>query len=275
MTVVRRPISIGIAVLAAFAASALYGVWRTRRLASYKANNARVTNFEAGRCRSKGLVAHWKFDEATSFGTPDSSPAANHGRFELAPGAGVLEKPPRLVEGRVGKALELGQKQWVIGGNNDCFASEQITVAAWVWQKDESGTVPTIAAKSGFPFDGWWLCSTSTRIQGHERFIDLGIAWGSGYSHVNSGYQLPLREWHHIAASLDNAAHEAQFFVDGKPFGEKHVGISSWLINWDHELFVGEYDGTGRWPWKGKLDDVRIYNRILSAQEVEAIYSSS
>ena len=111
-------------------------------------------------------------------------------------------------------------------------------------------------------------------MQGHDRYIDFGIAWGSGFTHVEAGYQLPLREWHHVVASLDDAARTGRFFIDGKPFGDMKTNVPRWLVNWDHDLFVAEYDGSGRWPWKGKLDDVRIYNRALSATEVTQLYNS-
>jgi hypothetical protein len=43
-------------------------------------------------------------------------------------------------------------------------------------------------------------------------------------------------------------------------------------VNWNHELFVGDYDGSGRWPWDGKLDEVRYYNRILSDDEIFNVF---
>jgi hypothetical protein len=125
-------------------------------------------------------------------------------------------------------------------------------------------------SKSSWPFyDGWWLCSAKQGV----RDIDVGIAWGNGFTHIKSGYQLPLREWHHIAVSMDNLRHEAQFYIDGKIYGAKHKNVPNWLVNWNHDLFLGEYDGSGRWPWFGKLEDVRFYNKVLSNEEAQKIYS--
>jgi hypothetical protein len=185
---------------------------------------------------------------------------------------------PKLVDGKVARALEFKGRQWVSAGNDQCFVAEQSTLAAWVWQEsddEQAAPVPTIMAKSSWPTNGWWLCSTTQGIQAASRYIDVGIAWGNGLKHVESGYQLPLREWHHIAVTLDNLNHQAQFYIDGKPFGPLHINVPRWLTNWDHDLFVGEYDGSGRWPWVGKLDEVRFYNRVLTAPEIASVFSGA
>jgi len=44
-------------------------------------------------------------------------------------------------------------------------------------------------------------------------------------------------------------------------------------VNWNHDLFIGDYDGSGRWPWDGKLDEARYYNKILSKEDIYRIYS--
>jgi hypothetical protein len=58
----------------------------------------------------------------------------------------------------------------------------------------------------------------------------------------------------------------------GHPFGPVHTSVPAWLTNSDHDLLVGEYDGSCRWPWVGKIDDLRIDNRTLGAEEVLALY---
>jgi hypothetical protein len=226
------------------------------------------------KCTVNGLVAHWKLDEVANGTTPDSSEHKNVGRFKywFRDGLRSILGAPKVVQGADGNGLEFKGRQWVSGGNNSCFSTETFTISAWVWQDRDDKEIPTIMGKSSWPYyDGWWLCSTTQGL----RDIDVGIAWGNGFTHVKSGYRLPLKEWHHIAVSMDNVNHEAQFYIDGKAFGEIHRNVANWLVNWNHDLFLGEYDGSGRWPWFGKLDDVRFYNKVLSVEEAQAIYSSS
>jgi hypothetical protein len=241
---------------------------------SYKQyrNNPPVSLVNAEKCSVKGLVAHWRFDEIIDGATPDSSDQYNIGRFKywFRDQTRFVFGAPKVIKGMDGNGLEFGGKQWVSGGNNSCFATETFTISAWVWQDRDDMVVPTIMSKSSWPsYDGWWLCSATQGV----RDIDIGIAWGNGYTHIKSGYQLPLREWHHIAVSMDNFRHEAQFYIDGKIYGAKHKNVPNWLVNWNHDLFLGEYDGSGRWPWFGKLDDVRFYNKVLSNEEAQQIFS--
>jgi hypothetical protein len=162
----------------------------------YRADHPATTPYVAGKCTAAGLVGHWKFDEVAGGSTPDAGPYGHHGRLALAPRAfaPLRFSPPALVPGPRGNALQFGGKQWVTVANNDCFATEQFTVAAWVWLEEAHG-VPTIAAKSAASTDGWWLCTTSLGAQEAERYLDFGIAVGGGrIAHVKSGFQLPLRE---------------------------------------------------------------------------------
>jgi hypothetical protein len=241
----------------------------------YKSDHPVTTLPGSEVCRAQGLVAHWNFDTITSDIVPDSSKFENDGNYQFwfHQLTKYIFGTPGNVEGVLGSALEFRGRQWVSGGNTQCFSTEKFTIAAWVWQESDDVKkrviVPTIMAKSSWPYDGWWLCSTTKGIgeATRNREIDLGIAWGNGFVHVRSGYQLPLREWHHIVVSVDNVRNEVQFFIDGEP-REKQTGVHGWRINWNHDLFIGEYDGSGRWPWQGKLDDVRFFNTILSSADV-------
>jgi hypothetical protein len=267
------------AVACTFLAVASAG-WMIRRHILHLQYQPPTTELNNKACDTTGLVGYWQFDSVLNDGTPDASNLDHHGVLKMKglQLSRLIFGYPKLVDGKVGRALEFSGKQWVSVGNDQCFVAEQSTLAAWVWQESDDEQrvpVPTIMAKSSWPTNGWWLCSTTQGIQAASRYIDLGIAWGNGMTHVESGYRLPLKEWHHIAVTLDNLSHQAQFYIDGKAFGTLHVNVPHWLTNRDHDLFVGEYDGSGRWPWVGKLDEVRIYNRVLTAAEIALVFSGA
>ncbi len=253
-------------------------LWFWRSHTQYLSQNPVSVEPSTTRCPAQGLVAHWTMDAVNGQLINDDSPLGHHARMAVLPGPLADRRHPavQLAPGRMMHAASFQGRQWLAAGNSDCFNAEAITVAAWVWQEDDVGIVPTIAAKSAWPFSGWWLCTTSEGSHGPDkRMLDFGISWGRSHTHVRSGYQLPLREWHHVVAMLDNTRQEAAFYVDGQLQGQVHTNVPKWLVNWDKELFVGEYDGSGRWPWRGKLDDVRIYNTPLTADAVKAIYQAA
>lgn len=232
------------------------------------------TPFVAGKCGAASLVGHWDFENLSRDGrfVTDRSGYGNHARLEVADRlfSSVRYSPPSQVDGASGRAMALKGRQWLGAGNTDCFTAERFTLVAWIWL-DEVGNVPTIIGKSAWPHNGWWLMTTTGGIQAKDRYLDLGILWPGGFAHVESGYQVPLREWHHVVVTVDNERREVQFFVDGKPVS-RHTGVPRWQVNWDHELVIGDYDGTTRWPWTGKLDDVRFYNYVLDEAECLALY---
>jgi hypothetical protein len=229
------------------------------------------------KCEPGRLVGHWPFEalvtRADHAVTPDESGYSNHARVNVAqrPLSRVLYGLPAQTDGKDGKAIRLHGKHWLSAGNNHCFTGEQFTVAAWVWL-EKTGLVPTIVSKSTLPHNGWFLVTTSKPEQRHDRYLELAMLWPGGFMHVESGYQLPLQEWHHVVVTADNVAGEVQFYIDGKP-RPKHQGLPKWQTNWDHDFIIGDYDGSGRWPWIGRLDDVRFYNYVLSDAESTGLYS--
>ena len=228
-----------------------------------------------------GLVSYWSFDNMYDDKVEDKSGNKNTGRIESSINRHFIRKmiksyfdvdyilgTHRIVEGVKGNAIRINGRQWIAGGNIDAYNTNTFTVSVWVWRDNDKYSVPTIMAKGSWPyFDGWWLTTKP-----EERGIDMGIAWGTSFEHIESGYELPLKEWHHVAVTMNNDDHEIQFFIDGMPYGEKHENVHEWFVNWNHELFVGDFDGSGRWPWHGKLDEVRYYNRILDKEEIFDIY---
>ncbi len=248
---------------------------------SYKIKNPQISIPSGEFCKSYGLVGHWKFDEINENKTKDYSVNGNDGILKtyLHPKLHLLYGYPELSKGKVGSAFVFRGKQWVSAGNKKCYITDTFTISVWVWQeKDEDVLVPTIIAKSAWPrYDGWWLCTTTKGAAGQKRNRDLDLAVSSGceFQHIKSGYQLPLKEWHHVAVSMDNKTHKVQFYIDGIPFGKEHTDVLTWNINWNHDLFIGGYDGSGRWPWYGKLDDLRFYNKVLTAEEIKNIFSES
>jgi hypothetical protein len=245
--------------------------WRTtsRAFVDYRSENPPSVTPTPGPCTRTGLVAHWPLDAEEKGAFVDASglghTLAIDGSF--APFAAQRFGAIAHVDGPRGGAVAVALHHWLVGPNSACFASDSVSVAAWVYLED-AAHVPTIMAKSAWPTDGWWLLTTSVDPLGSDRRLQLGIGLGNGIAHIDADYTLPLREWHHVAFSIDNAAREVRFFIDGVPHGGVHRDVPHWLVNWSHPIVVGDYDGSGRWPWHGRLDDVRVWNRLVTNAEV-------
>ena len=74
-------------------------------------------------------------------------------------------------------------------------------------------------------------------------------------------------DWHHVVGVYDGA--NVFVYVDtikGDVIGDLTTNTGSSLLN----VFIGESTND---HWPGLIDDVRVYNRALSAEEVERLYN--
>jgi hypothetical protein len=183
---------------------------------------------------------------------------------------------PKLTTGAngMGQALKFNGKNWVHAGNSQCYTGDVFTISLWAWKAKSAPIakgdwlVPTLAAKSDWPGSGWWLCT-----EPNTNNIDMAVSFGIARKHIHSGFLLEPETWHHLSVTMDNVKHEIQFYVDGQLFGEVHKDVPVWITNYDQNLFIGDYDGTARWPWFGKIDNVHFHSTKLSAEEIKEIYT--
>ena len=77
--------------------------------------------------------------------------------------------------------------------------------------------------------------------------------------------QLPLNAWSHLAATYDGAT--LRLFVNGAQVGSR--AVTGALLTSTGALRIG---GNSIWGefFQGRIDEVRIYNRALTAAEIQA-----
>ena len=76
-------------------------------------------------------------------------------------------------------------------------------------------------------------------------------------------------KWHHVVVVISRTAGVKSFYIDGKFDNSNSITISGSVTN--PKLFLGKTNWDN-W-FNGSMDDVRIYNRALSATEVAQLYS--
>ncbi|HET6283441.1 MAG TPA: LamG domain-containing protein, partial [Polyangia bacterium] len=215
--------------------------------------------------QESGLVGYWKLDEARYTTASDSSGSGYNGTLtNYATWSTNVPTSPAIPIDDAGSVSLDGTSQYVSLGNpaNLNFAG-QITMAAWVNMTASSGTQNILA--HGYD------ASTEVymRISGGQ--YQLG-SWLSPTSYQTT-YAVPggdVGAWVHVVGVYDGTTWrlyrngtEVSTFVTAN--GSKTVG-ANWAIG-------ARGDGTSRW-FGGNIDDVRIYNRGLSANEVSALYTS-
>lgn len=94
----------------------------------------------------------------------------------------------------------------------------------------------------------------------------------------HGGARISSGEWHHIAGTYDGT--KGQLYIDGRAWGNPviHPGIITPMLT-NSFLALGSEEGRTFCPdcagsryYRGLIDEIAIYNRALSADEIRAIY---
>ncbi len=206
------------------------------------------------------LVGWWKFDETSGTCAVDLSKGKHNGVLE-----GDLTFDKQSVPGRIGKALQLdGAKNLVrITGYKGVTGTQARTLAVWVKTQAVTGEV----VSWGFNDHGkMW---TLGFIRKH-----LGVTPKGGYLYMKDS--ISDDTWHHVVvmvleASLPNLHDNARLYKDGEPAVIDDIGLLDlWPVETGDKL-----DVTIGQRFKGAIDDLRIYNRALSEDEVKALFKSA
>ncbi|MHC4456605.1 MAG: LamG-like jellyroll fold domain-containing protein, partial [Planctomycetota bacterium] len=203
------------------------------------------------------MVAHWKLDEGEGDIAYDS----------VGDNDGSIIGDPNWTTGIIDGALSFdGVDDYVnCGDDSSLDVVDMITVAAWA----RSGrTVDTINKQGGW---GKWYYSPR-RTSYLVRTDDLNI-WHGDIKTYNGMFSVQggtiTLEWQYVVLTYDGFT--LSLFVDGSEVDSTPASGTISVSNQDVE--IGRYDG-----WKyfnGTIDDVAIYDRALSAEEIRQLYQGA
>jgi len=201
---------------------------------------------QASYLNPRGLVGYWPFDESPGSSTAlDKSGLGN---------SGSLNGEVARVDGKSGRALKFD-------GNHDFVE----TAAAGQELPDFSGDLSISV----------WIKSAATTT-GDEHFIAKpgSFLWRissniphftihTTRAHTLAAPALAVDRWQHLGAVYDSANQEVRIYMDGQLKVARTV--SGAIANTDKSLFLG-YPSSA--CLNGQLDEVRIYDRILTVEEI-------
>ena len=195
-----------------------------------------------------GLVAAYSFDEGSGAVAVDASGNGHTGTL-----AGAA-----WTTGRYGGGLSFNGSNAYVGlGTLGTFYQSAFTLEAWVQKqtatKNDVGILGTWAGSGPM----LWVDHIATRYQ-----LTLGGNGLSGY--LDSGHNPIAGQWQHLAATYNGTT--ARYYIDGIEVASRTVSGSVGNSNiWR----IGAYGTSPGGFFDGTIDDVRIYNRALSAGEVQ------
>ena len=217
-----------------------------------------------------GLVAAFGFEEASGTTAVNSSNTAFNG---------TILQAARVAAGKIGRGLSFdGVNDWVTV--NDITASPLdlttgMTIEAWVNPAAMSGWETVVLKERGAAGTGllsYALYAHDGAPQGN------GFAGPAGYlrpapanSTTDQGVRqashtaIPLNTWTHLATTYDGASQ--RFYINGVLVATRAQTGSIAVGN--QPLRIGGNNVSGEF-FRGIIDEVRVYNRALSAADITA-----
>ncbi|MDO8715791.1 MAG: LamG-like jellyroll fold domain-containing protein, partial [Dehalococcoidales bacterium] len=222
------------------------------------------------------LVGYWKFNEGSGSFASDSSTYNNNGS---------LINTPVWVPGISGTALNFnGSTQYVnITHSSSLDITSALTVAAWVKFDPFTGTLEGIAGKgspdtaAGISNSGWWL-SYDNRISqadfGYTAFGNSSGGWAGGGNNFGTvgDYAFASGTWYHLAFTITGT--EAKLYINGAQYGPTKAISNLSLSDITRSLNIGRPSSDGYY-FDGSIDEVKIWNRVLSSVEISAEYGGA
>jgi PKD repeat protein len=197
-----------------------------------------------------GLVAAYSFGEGSGATTADASGKGN---------TGTISGASWNASGRFGSSLSFnGSNSLVtISDSASLDLTQGLTLEAWVFPTALGGWRSIL-----FKPHGTQLCYVLQGSSNPSGVPSLGLSVAP--SNVMAPNPLPLNTWSHIAGTYDGVA--MTFYVNGvQVASQSQTGT---LATSTDALTIG--GDTAGDDWSGLIDEVRIYNRALSAAEIQA-----
>ncbi len=220
---------------------------------------------------TRGLVGYWSFDEGAGQTAKDLSNNGNNGRLGAAATAGADD--PLWTKGKNGGGLKFDGKNDYVGISKlSLVDGDSFTVVGWVNYSVAneyvvliSEGVSTDVATDGFHF----------YRRGNN---DMTFTVGNGTAGVFAQYDLDLfgtvtNRWFHVVGVYNNATGKASLYINGVFKAESAVLSGGYSTYSALPPKIGRLAYTAAYYMNGTIDDVRIYNRALSAEEVSYHYN--
>ena len=211
--------------------------------------------------QTSGLVGYWTFDEGSGTTANDSSGNNN---------TGTLTNGPTWTTGKIGQALSFdGVNDYVDAGNSTTheFGTNSFSVSAWAYPDviapDFSVERFIVSRVTATEDNGWWLHAVAGGIRGVAR-QDANAA--AVLFPASAG------QWYHAVLVVDRAVNQIYLYVDGILRGSASIAGFGDVDAEERNLLIGAERTDIRF-FDGSIDEVRVYNRALSPQEVTDLYN--
>jgi len=198
-----------------------------------------------------GLVGYWSFDEGRGTQASDLSGNGNDG---------VLNGGAEWIGGRLGQAVDFTEGTGAeVDVSNADFGLENITASAWIKPETAADSRAPIIRVDQFYF----------QVYNDNQLATYWYGWNNQGYHYSTANSIEIGMWQHVAVTWEKGV-GIKLYINGELDTEipnDGTGLSTNWVKIGRETSTREYDGI--------IDEARIYNRALSASEIQSLYANT
>ena len=225
-------------------------------LATHLGPSGKTCSEDPAGCMDFGLAGHWDMDEGSGSILNDKSGNNNHG---------TLTNGPQWTQGKNGNALQFdGKDDYVDCGSTSSLNGISGVVSVEAWARLDKLKYNSIVNKRTNNIEGHWDFRHSLNYG--LQFVNFDS--GGNPKIINAAATFD-NNWHHLVAVATDS--EVKIYMDGKRLAT--TGTLAPIVSTSTNVKIGGWGLTGNYYLNGDIDDVKIYNRALSAEEVRYHYN--
>ena len=213
----------------------------------------------------EGLLGHFPLDGNARGSRRPLSASVKGKRFK----SGFEDGQPEYTEGKIGQAASFDGRRFIDAGDLGNFGFyDRFSLGAWIYPEGGQGgaivsRTPELEKQKGYRV---------ALLQGKVH-VNLVWRWLDDSIRVETERVLSPNQWHHIMVTYDGSrtSKAIRIYVDGKPEKFK-VLLDDLNVSFkNQEPFRIGSGGKTSSRFQGLIDDVKVYDRSLSPDEVKVI----
>ena len=214
---------------------------------------------------SSGPIAAWAFDEGSGTSAFDGSGNGH---------SATLVNGPLWTSGQSGGALNLdGSNDYVQSNASGILnTATSFTVAAWVSTASTSGVLRAAVSQDGASISPFKLELNSN----NQWSFTLRSADSTTNTTVRaqSGTVAAINTWYHLVGVCDVPARLIRLYVNGALKSTTSFTFTPWDATGRSLIGRARWAGLADTHFHGKLDQARLYQRVLGATEIANLHQS-
>ncbi|WP_288955244.1 LamG-like jellyroll fold domain-containing protein [uncultured Polaribacter sp.] len=177
----------------------------------------------------------------------------------------------QAITSKIGKAASFNGSSSYIDVNKKIPESLNFSFSFWFQTTSTATNQYIFSTKGNSATNGWWIQSDSGTIRYGE-----GNGSANGTTQTSPASTYADGSWHHAVVTRAAGGTVNMYIDGGQVITNGSVG-SNYMTSyvWEYDLHIGRYAGSALYYYNGKLDQIRVFDKVLSSSEVTTLYNES